>query len=57
MRSPDSDCLVGCVLLSVVALAETRGKSLKRAEAEIRRINYAEAEKIYRRLLEKDQNR
>jgi predicted aspartyl protease len=47
--------LLAAVLLSVVALAETRGKALKRAEAEIRRINYAEAEKIYRRLLEKDQ--
>jgi tetratricopeptide (TPR) repeat protein len=43
------------VLLSVAALAETRGKSLKRAEDEIRRVNFTEAEKIYRRLLEKDQ--
>src|SRR5262249_47639579 len=32
--------------------AESRGKSLKRAEKEMRRANFIEAEKIYRRLLE-----
>jgi tetratricopeptide (TPR) repeat protein len=41
--------------LPAAALAETRGKSLKRAESEIRKANFAEAEKIYRHLLEKDQ--
>ncbi|HKQ72727.1 MAG TPA: aspartyl protease family protein, partial [Blastocatellia bacterium] len=34
------------------AAAESRGKSLKRAEKELRRANFIEAEKIYRRLLE-----
>jgi predicted aspartyl protease len=47
--------LSAAVLLSASALAETRGKSLKRAADEIRKTNYAEAENIYRRLLEKDQ--
>ncbi len=37
------------------ALAETRGKALKRAEKEIRAANFEQAEKIYRELLEKDQ--
>jgi tetratricopeptide (TPR) repeat protein len=48
--------LVAAVLLSASAWAETRGKSLKRAEGEVRKANYTEAEKIYRRLLEKDQS-
>jgi len=47
--------LSAAVLLSTSALAETRGKTLKRAEREIRKANFTEAEKIYRRLLEKDQ--
>ena len=47
--------LSAAVLLSTSALAETRGKSLKRAESEMRKANFTEAEKIYRRLLEKDQ--
>jgi tetratricopeptide (TPR) repeat protein len=47
--------LTAALLLSTSALAETRGKSLKRAESEIRKANFTEAEKIYRRLLEKDQ--
>ena len=47
--------LSAALLLSTSALAETRGKSLKRAESEIRKANLTEAEKIYRRLLEKDQ--
>jgi tetratricopeptide (TPR) repeat protein len=47
--------LLAAVLLSVSALAETRGKSLKRAAKEIRNANFSEAEKIYRGLLEKDQ--
>ncbi len=38
------------------ALAETRGKALKRAEKEVRRANLDVAEKIYRQLLEKDLN-
>src|SRR5262245_20715391 len=47
--------LSAALLLSTSALAQTRGKSLKRAEREIRKANFTEAEKIYRRLLEKDQ--
>ncbi|HEY7184187.1 MAG TPA: aspartyl protease family protein [Blastocatellia bacterium] len=47
--------LLAAVLLSASVLAETRGKSLKRAADEIRKTDYVEAEKIYRRLLEKDQ--
>lgn len=47
--------LLAAVLLSASAWAETRGKSLKRAQGEIRKANFIEAEKIYRRLLEKDQ--
>jgi len=47
--------LLTVVLLSTAALAETRNKALKRAGGEIRKANYTEAEKIYRRLLEKDQ--
>src|SRR5215468_5826401 len=47
--------LLAAVLLSTFALAETRGKSLKRAADEIRKANYIEAEKIYRRLLDNDQ--
>src|SRR5262245_21701727 len=47
--------MVAAALLPVVASAETRGKSLKRAEREIRKANYVEAETIYRLLLEKDQ--
>jgi len=47
--------LLAAALLSASALAETRGKTLKRAADEIRKANYIEAEKIYRRLLEKDQ--
>ena len=49
------------LLVSLVALttprtveAESRGKSLKRAEAEIRKGNFTEAEKVYRRLVEHD---
>lgn len=37
------------------ALAESRGKALKRAEKNIRDANFEEAEKIYRQLLERDQ--
>lgn len=47
--------LLAAVLLSASAWAETRGNSLKRAQREIRKANFIEAEKIYRRLLEKDQ--
>ncbi|HWQ34212.1 MAG TPA: aspartyl protease family protein [Blastocatellia bacterium] len=36
------------------ALAESRGKAIKRAEKEIRQGNFDEAEKIYRHLIEKD---
>ena len=37
------------------AMAESRGKALKRAEKEIRAANFDQAEKIYRQLLEHDQ--
>src|SRR5215467_3466531 len=47
--------LLAALLLSTSALAQTRGRSLKRAESEVRKANFTEAEKIYRRLLEKDQ--
>jgi len=47
--------LLAVVLIPAAALAESRGKALKRADGEIRRANYIEAEKIYRHLLEKDQ--
>src|SRR5262245_18605250 len=47
--------LLAAALLPVAASAETRGKSLKRAEGEMRKANFTEAEKIYRRLLDKDQ--
>lgn len=46
---------LAAVLLSASALAETRGKALKRASGEIRKANFIGAEKIYRHLLEKDQ--
>ncbi|MGE0882960.1 MAG: aspartyl protease family protein [Blastocatellales bacterium] len=36
------------------ALAESRGKALKRAEKQIRESNFEEAEKIYKQLLERD---
>ena len=49
------------LILSLIVLtvprtveAESRGKSLKRAEAEIRKGNFTEAEKVYRRLVEHD---
>jgi tetratricopeptide (TPR) repeat protein len=37
-------------------LAQSRGKSLKRAEKELRQANFGEAEKVYRQLIERDQN-
>ena len=48
-------CLV-CLALSLTleAFAESRGKALKRADGEIRKANFAEAEKLYRHMLEKD---
>lgn len=42
------------VALSLPTRAETRGKALKRAEKEMRAANFAEAEKVYRQLIEKD---
>ncbi len=49
--------MVSLVVASLPAmlLAESRGKSLKRAASEMRKANFTEAEKIYRHLLEKDQ--
>ena len=46
---------LAAVVLSTAAMAESRGKALKRATNEIRKANFIEAEKIYRHLLEKDQ--
>ncbi|MEO6725029.1 MAG: aspartyl protease family protein [Blastocatellia bacterium] len=40
--------------LGTTALAELRGKALKRAEKEVRATNFDQAEKIYRQLLEHD---
>ena len=40
--------------LCLAALAQSRGKSLKRADGEMRKANFVEAEKLYRGLLEKD---
>ncbi|MDX2030290.1 MAG: aspartyl protease family protein [Blastocatellia bacterium] len=40
--------------LCLVVAAESRGKSLKRAEGEMRKANFEQAEKIYRDLLTKD---
>jgi tetratricopeptide (TPR) repeat protein len=40
--------------LTQPAEAESRGKAIKRAEKELRRANFREAEKIYRRLLAGD---
>ncbi len=42
-------------ILCNTAVAESRGKALKRAEKQIRESNFVEAEKIYRQLLERDQ--
>lgn len=47
--------LIGLALsLTLEAFAESRGKALKRADGEIRKANFAEAEKVYRHLLEKE---
>jgi hypothetical protein len=40
--------------LTQTIMAESRGKAIKRAEKEMRRANFSEAEKIYRRLLEEN---
>src|SRR5262245_32282866 len=42
--------------LSQPALGESRDKDLKRAEKEMKLANFTEAERIYRQLLDKDQN-
>lgn len=42
------------VMFSANALAESRGKALKRADGEMRKANFVEAEIIYRQLVEKD---
>jgi len=43
------------ITLCTTALAESRGKALKRAEKETRAANFDQAEKIYRELLQHDQ--
>jgi tetratricopeptide (TPR) repeat protein len=48
--------VVMLVSQSAAVLAESRGKALKRAEKELRQANFGEAEKIYRQLIERDQN-
>jgi len=47
--------LVLSAVTPIATLAESRGKSLKRAEAELRKGNFAEAEKVYRHLIAQDQ--
>lgn len=47
--------LLVAALLAPAALAESRGKALKRAQGELRKANFDEAEKIYRKLLEDNQ--
>lgn len=47
--------LAVALIASAVAVAETRGSALKKAEREIRQGNYESAENIYRHLLEKDE--
>jgi tetratricopeptide (TPR) repeat protein len=42
------------VTFSANAWAESRGKALKRADGEMRKANFVDAEKIYRQLIEKD---
>ena len=39
----------------IATLAESRSKALKRAEAELRKGNFGEAEKVYRHLITQDQ--
>jgi tetratricopeptide (TPR) repeat protein len=48
--------VVMLVSQSAAVRAESRGKALKRAEKELRQANFGEAEKIYRQLIERDQN-
>jgi predicted aspartyl protease/Flp pilus assembly protein TadD len=48
--------VVMLVSQSAAVLAESRGKALKRAEKALRQANFGEAEKIYRQLIERDQN-
>jgi tetratricopeptide (TPR) repeat protein len=48
--------VVTLVSQSAAVRAESRGKALKRAEKELRQANFGEAEKIYRQLIERDQN-
>ena len=43
------------ITLGTTAFAESRGKALKRAEKEVRSANFAQAEKIYRELIQRDQ--
>lgn len=43
-------------LFSVAALAESRGKALKRAQGELRKANFDVAEKIFRELIAQDQS-
>jgi len=41
--------------LAIAGAAESRGKALRRADAEMRNANFEQAEKIYRELLAKDE--
>jgi tetratricopeptide (TPR) repeat protein len=45
-----------CQATAAVVSAESRSKAMKRAEKELRQANFVEAEKIYRQLLDRDQN-
>jgi len=48
--------LIATSLMPFTTLAESRSKAMKRAEAELRKGNYAEAERVYRHLTEQDQD-
>jgi predicted aspartyl protease/Flp pilus assembly protein TadD len=58
MKSTLRILMVSMVVVSLAAgaTAESRGKALKRAESELRKANFTEAETIYRNLVEKDQS-
>lgn len=48
--------LIATSLMPFTTLAESRSKAMKRAESELKKGNYAEAEKVYRHLTEQDQD-
>src|SRR5678815_3935893 len=48
--------LIATTLMPLTTLAESRSKAMKRAESELKKGNYAEAERVYRHLTEQDQD-